>query len=445
MLLKAVIFDLDGVLVDTSVFHAKAWADLVRSEGHEPPEDLEEQVKGISRMASLKIALGSHADDYSEEELEALAAKKNACYLEAVKTVSPDDLYPGVRQLFDELKAAGVKVALGSASRNAKAVLGGLGIEDDFDVISDGTTHQRGKPHPDVFLGAAWMMGFTPAECIVVEDAKAGIEAALRGGFVAVGKGSPDSLGAAHLVVDSMEALSLDKLEKLYIENRIPEFKGDVALPAVEIAKTDDFEITGDGGASAWDSVEWQSLTATGEHADKAYATRMKMLYSETGLYVLVEGDDAKLSCTLTEDYAALFTEDVIEVFVRPDPWQRTYLEYEVSALGYDMAIRVVNNKGNFHGYQPWFLPPEREVVKKVKVRGGPAESGASIEGWSAELMIPFAVFQPMVDVPPRSGDVWYGNVYRIDIDHGVPAHCAWSTQTGNNFHGYPGFGRLIF
>ena len=157
MQLKCVIFDLDGVLVDTSVFHAKAWADLVRGKGHEPPEDLEDRVKGISRMQSLKIALGAHAADYSEEALTALADQKNARYLEAVKTVQASDLYPGARALLDGLRQAGIKVALGSASKNSRAVLAGLGITEDFDVISDGTTHQRGKPHPDVFLGAAWM------------------------------------------------------------------------------------------------------------------------------------------------------------------------------------------------------------------------------------------------------------------------------------------------
>lgn len=195
MQLKAVIFDLDGVLVDTSVFHAKAWADLVRSEGFEPPADLEDRVKGISRMASLKIALGEHAQQYSEAELEALAARKNACYLDAVRTVSPDSLYPGAQALLDGLRAAGIKVAVGSASKNAKAVLDGLNLTGAFDVISDGTRHTRGKPHPDVFLAAAWKVGAAPQECIVVEDAPAGIDAALRGGFVAVGLGGGELAG----------------------------------------------------------------------------------------------------------------------------------------------------------------------------------------------------------------------------------------------------------
>ncbi len=227
MQLKAVIFDLDGVLVDTSVFHAKAWADLVRGEGIEPPADLEDRVKGISRMESLKIALGEHAANYTESELEALAARKNACYLEAVQTVSPDSLYDGAQRLLDGLKAAGIKVALGSASKNAKAVLDGLQMTEVFDVISDGTRHERGKPHPDVFLAAAWMVGATPAECIVVEDAPAGIDAALRGGFVAVGLGTEELLGHAHLVVESLTELTVEKLAALHESYRIPRFAGD--------------------------------------------------------------------------------------------------------------------------------------------------------------------------------------------------------------------------
>lgn len=443
--LKCVIFDLDGVLVDTSVFHAKAWADLVRGEGFEPPVDLEDRVKGISRMESLKIALGEHAKDYSESELEALASRKNACYLEAVKTVKASDLYPGARALLDGLHAAGIKVALGSASKNARSVLDGLGIMADFDVISDGTTHQRGKPHPDVFLGAAWMAGATPEECIVVEDAPAGITAALRGGFVAVGLGAQAFLDQAHIVVDSLEALSVPKLEALHAEYRIPELTGVPALPALDVPRTHDFVLADTAPNDCWETLPWVPLCQLEGDTGVAPETRMKMQYSDTGLYILVEGKAETLHCTLEENNAPLFTEDVVEVFVMPDPWQRVYLEYELSPLGYDLTLRVANHLGAFRGFQPWQLPADQQIQKKVVVHGGAQTSGAAITGWTMEIKIPFAWFAPLAVIPPVASAVWYGNVCRIDTEKGVKTHSAWSLPEGRHFHDYTRFGKLRF
>ncbi len=214
--LKAVIFDLDGILTDTSVYHARAWADLVRSLGYEPPPDLEERVKGISRMASLRIALGEHADEYSEEQLQDLAARKNARYQEAIRDVGPDDLYPGALELFDDLERAGIKVVIGSASKNTKTILEHLGIADRFDAVSDGYSHTHPKPDPEVFLVAAEMVGARPEECIVVEDAEAGITAALNGGFTAVGMGTYESLKHAHLFVEGLQELSAERLKELH-------------------------------------------------------------------------------------------------------------------------------------------------------------------------------------------------------------------------------------
>lgn len=214
--LRAVIFDLDGVLCDTSRFHAQAWADLVRGLGYEPPADLEERVKGISRIESVKIALGEHAGQFSPQQLHDLGEQKNACYVRAIARVSPADLYPGVLSIFDELKSAGWRIVLGSASKNARPVLDALKITAYFDAIADGFSYQRGKPHPDVFWAGARMVGLTPAECVVVEDAEAGIEAALAGGFVAVGMGHPQSLRRAHLLIRSLEELNLGILRGLH-------------------------------------------------------------------------------------------------------------------------------------------------------------------------------------------------------------------------------------
>jgi len=214
--LKAVIFDLDGILVDTSIFHGRAWKKLVEDLGHQPPEDLEERVKGISRMASLKIALGDNARRYSDTELAQLAEKKNQYYLALTQTISPADLYDGVTDLFDDLRSAGIKIVLGSASKNAKPILDRLGIAGYFDAIADGFAYTHGKPHPDVFLAGASMVGAQPAECVVVEDAAAGITAALDGEFVAVGMGSYPSLQHAHLFVKSLRELSAERLTALH-------------------------------------------------------------------------------------------------------------------------------------------------------------------------------------------------------------------------------------
>ena len=214
--LKAVIFDLDGVLVDTSRFHGQAWAGLVRSLGHEPPADLEERVRGISRLASLKIALGPHAAKYSDAELDQLAARKNDHYLALITKISPADLYPGARELFDSLQQAGIRIALGSASKNARPVLDSLGITGRFDAIADGFTYKHGKPRPDVFLTAAHMLGFSPGECIVVEDAAAGITAALDGGFATIGIGNYDSLKHAHHYIRSLREVSAESLRSLH-------------------------------------------------------------------------------------------------------------------------------------------------------------------------------------------------------------------------------------
>lgn len=218
--LKAVIFDLDGVLVSTSKFHAQAWEALVRSVGHEPPADLEDLVRGISRLASLKIALGEHVVDYTEAELEEMAARKNALYLEATQNISPADLYPGALALFDDLKRNGIKIVLGSASKNARPILDGMGITPYFDAIADGHAYTYGKPHPDVFLSGARMVGATPEECIVVEDAPAGVNAALDGGFVAVGMGNAEALQHAHVNIDSLEEINAARLQTLQAQYR---------------------------------------------------------------------------------------------------------------------------------------------------------------------------------------------------------------------------------
>ena len=441
--LKCVIFDLDGVLVDTSVFHAKAWADLVRGEGFEPPDDLEDLVKGISRMESLKIALGENASQYSEAELTELANRKNACYLEAVKTVKASDLYPGARALLDGLRAAGIKVALGSASKNARAVLDGLGITGDFDVISDGTTHTRGKPHPDVFLGAAWMAGATPSESIVVEDAPAGITAALQGGFVSVGLGDADFLEQAHIVVDSLEALSVKKLKELHTEYRIPALTGDAALPAVTVARTQEYPLSEKAPAASWDALSWVSLQSLPEDSKNVPATQIKMQYSESSLYVLIEGHAKTASGGSVS--VAPGDADVVAFYLMPDPWQRIYLVCKLSPVGEDVALRVTNHMGVIEEGQPWEPAADQRIQKQVTALGASRQNDIVGQGWVMEVKIPFAALSSIAAIPPSPGEVWYGNVCRVGASNGSGAQECWSVPRAENCHDYPRFGQLRF
>jgi beta-phosphoglucomutase len=214
--LKAVLFDLDGVLVDTSELHANAWAEMACSVGATPPADIKDRVRGISRMESLKIALGEDIARFSEDELNELAAGKNARYLEMAGDLTADDLLPGVLELFDDLDAAGIKIVLCSASKNARVVLEGIGILDRFHDIADGHSYERGKPHPDVFWTGAEMAGAEPAECIVVEDAAAGITAALDGGFVALGMGHPELLADAHHLINDLSEVDAASLRDIH-------------------------------------------------------------------------------------------------------------------------------------------------------------------------------------------------------------------------------------
>jgi beta-phosphoglucomutase len=214
--LKAVIFDLDGVLVNTSKYHAQAWIDLVRRLGYEPAADLEERVKGVSRMESLRIALGDAVGKYSAAELDALADEKNRNYLGLVVGLKPSDLLPGALELLEDLAQNGIKIVLGSASKNARPILDSLAITKYFNAIADGHAFKRSKPDPDVFLTAARLISAHPSECIVVEDAEAGVTAALAGGFVAVGTGTEASVKHAHLFVKSMKDLNTAKLRSLH-------------------------------------------------------------------------------------------------------------------------------------------------------------------------------------------------------------------------------------
>lgn len=187
--MKAFIFDLDGVIVSTDGLHYRAWKALADEEGIYFDEKINDRLRGVSRMASLEIILERATRSYTEDEKVAMAEKKNSVYRELLKVLTPADCFEGVRETLAALRAKGYKLAIGSSSKNTRTILEKIGYGDYFDAISDGNNIKNSKPDPEVFLKAAEYLGLAPEDCYVVEDAEAGIEAALAGGFTAIGVG----------------------------------------------------------------------------------------------------------------------------------------------------------------------------------------------------------------------------------------------------------------
>jgi len=208
--LRGFIFDLDGVLTDTAEFHYRAWQRLADEEGLPFDRQANEALRGVSRRESLMLITGQRA--YSEEQIQSMMDRKNQYYLQAIETISPRDLLPGARELLQEIRAAGLKSAVGSASKNASQVIDGLGLRPWLDAVSDGNSVQHPKPAPDLFLHAAAQLGLPPAECVVVEDAAAGIEAAQAGEFRSVGLGPRERVGKADIVFPSLDGVHLNDL-----------------------------------------------------------------------------------------------------------------------------------------------------------------------------------------------------------------------------------------
>ncbi|GET42170.1 hypothetical protein MiSe_69840 [Microseira wollei NIES-4236] len=197
--IRGVIFDLDGVLTDTAEYHYRTWQKLADEEGIPFNREANEALRGVARRETLMYIIGNR--QYPESKIQEMMDRKNRYYVESIEDITPKDLFPGVLQLFDDLKQAGIKIAIGSASKNARTVVQKLGIADKVDAIADGYSVNRPKPAPDLFLFAANLLGLQPSQCVVVEDAAAGIEAALAAGMFAVGIGPESRVGAAHVVL----------------------------------------------------------------------------------------------------------------------------------------------------------------------------------------------------------------------------------------------------
>jgi len=212
MKIRACIFDLDGVIVDTAKYHFLAWKRLADQLGINFTEKDNERLKGVSRMASLEIILGLGNKIIDQDKKNELARLKNLWYNDYIRKMTPEEILPGSLDFIKELKKADIRVAVGSASKNTPVILDRVGISKLFDAVADGNNVEKAKPDPEVFLKASEMLGIEPEECIVFEDALAGVQAALNAGMICIGIGSPKVLKKAHFVVKGLYEMSLEKL-----------------------------------------------------------------------------------------------------------------------------------------------------------------------------------------------------------------------------------------
>ena len=205
---KAVIFDLDGVLVFTDHYHYLAWKKLADRLGIYFDENINNRLRGVSRMASLEIILERDTGrELSLKEKTALAEEKNGYYRELLRQMTPDSVAPQVRETLSRLRGRGYRLAIGSSSKNTRTILERTNLLDAFDAVSDGNNITRSKPDPEVFLKAAQFLGVCPQACAVVEDARAGIDAALAGGMLAVGIGEAAQYAKTQKPIHDFEEL----------------------------------------------------------------------------------------------------------------------------------------------------------------------------------------------------------------------------------------------
>ena len=210
------------------------------------------------------------------------------------------------------------------------------------------------------------------------------------------------------------------------------------ALPAIlHVAPTSDFQITGDGRAAAWRLTDWLRLPPSGGQSPPL-ETKLKLLYSDSGIYCLFSCEDIKITSALKKDFANLYTEDVVELFLWPDEERPLYFEYELSPHNHELVLLVPNRHGDFFGWTPWHYEGARRVKHLTHVE----PSGNSLR-WTAEFFIPYALLKPLANVPARPGMHWRANFYRIDYDNG-PAEWSWQ-PTLKTFHEYEKFGTLLF
>jgi beta-phosphoglucomutase len=215
-MIKAVLFDLDGVLVSTDQYHFRSWQKLSAEEGFDFfDQEFNHRFRGVARMECIEIITRASGKSYTPEQKRELAERKNRYFVESLATVTPEALLPGAVRTLQELKSRKIKIAVASNSRNAKTIIDRVEIGPYLDAVVDGYEIENSKPDPEVFLLAAKNVGIPPDQCLVVEDAVAGIEAARSAGMKALGIGAKGRLPNADIVVPDLSAISVDQLLKL--------------------------------------------------------------------------------------------------------------------------------------------------------------------------------------------------------------------------------------
>ncbi|MGL6100140.1 MAG: beta-phosphoglucomutase [Fusobacteriaceae bacterium] len=211
-MIKGFVFDLDGVITDTAEYHYLAWKKLADDNGWAFTREINERLRGVSRLDSLQIILDHNSVQLSFDEKNRLANLKNTNYVESLSSITPKDLLPGVKEFLTELRSKGYKTSIASASKNADIVLTKLEAKELFDNISDGNSVENSKPAPDVFIHAAGSIGCKARECVVVEDAEAGVLAGKIAGMKVIGLGPIETLSAADAVFNGMYEINLDSI-----------------------------------------------------------------------------------------------------------------------------------------------------------------------------------------------------------------------------------------
>jgi hypothetical protein len=211
----------------------------------------------------------------------------------------------------------------------------------------------------------------------------------------------------------------------------------------VEVIKTTNFSINGKGTSDSWQKTKWIDLPKTGDKKSKAMHTKLKILYSDNGIYFLFKCEDQILNATLKSDFLKLWKEDVVEVFLWPNEREPSYFEYELSPLNFELPLLVTNTNGELSRWRPYMYENDRKVKHKTSVSGGKKKSKASIKSWTAEFFIPFKLLRPLKNISPKSGTTWRANFYRVDYDYGETSY-EWR-PVKKSFHEIDKFGTIVF
>ncbi|MFK5972315.1 MAG: carbohydrate-binding family 9-like protein [Flavobacteriaceae bacterium] len=216
-----------------------------------------------------------------------------------------------------------------------------------------------------------------------------------------------------------------------------------MAADTIRISKTSDFEVSGDGTSDNWKMARWVDIKQRA-YATISMQTKVKVLYSDTGVYFLYFNKDRKLNASIKEDGKHLWTEDVVEVFLWPDTTKEIYFEYELSPLNYELPLMVINIDRKPHRWQAWYFEDDRKIIHKTTVQGGEKKEGALIESWMAEFFIPYTLLSSIGGKPPVQGEAWRVNFNRVDYLDEKEIYWSWQDLPGS-FHDINRFGTMIF